>query len=495
MNTHALPLVAAIAAALSSASPAVTAASVPVTSCADDGSAGTLRSAILTEAHDGDTIDMTGLTCGTITLGSVIDTSDDAYFAVAALTLVGPGRDRLVISGNDQTSLFRFPAFYGFPRQVTLRDLTIAHGDDVEGRYGGGGCVYATGDVTLDRVTITDCHARWTAEYPGRTRGGALLASWLVMTDSTISNSTAANDSGGTAAGGGAWVGGATLVDSSISGNGAIADIGVDGLGNITAGGGLYVAAAPLLLVNSTVSGNTVETTDVTGNGVGGGLLAMNDVQVLGSTISGNVADGDGGGIYKRLGAVYDRSVVVVMNSTIAGNSAGGVGGALASQRSATLLNATVASNDSGNGGALMFQLAGHGYNEGNGTLYLGSSIVAGNLAGAGSPFAAGIAADDTLTILGNSDLIVDAAPDLVLPPGTIAGDPMLLPLTWNGGPTQTMALAAGSPARDAGSNATGFTSDQRGAPWARTYGVTTDIGAYEVQPTPDVIFTSGFDD
>jgi hypothetical protein len=40
---------------------------LPVTSCADDNGAGTFRS-VVTSALDGDTIDLTGLTCGTITL-------------------------------------------------------------------------------------------------------------------------------------------------------------------------------------------------------------------------------------------------------------------------------------------------------------------------------------------------------------------------------------------------------------------------------------------
>src|SRR5678815_4033512 len=40
---------------------------LPVTSCADDGSAGTLRM-VVEAAGEGDTIDLSGLTCSTITL-------------------------------------------------------------------------------------------------------------------------------------------------------------------------------------------------------------------------------------------------------------------------------------------------------------------------------------------------------------------------------------------------------------------------------------------
>src|SRR3569833_1247464 len=43
------------------------AVTTPVTSCADDGSAGTLRS-VVTGANDGDTVDLRGLACGPIVL-------------------------------------------------------------------------------------------------------------------------------------------------------------------------------------------------------------------------------------------------------------------------------------------------------------------------------------------------------------------------------------------------------------------------------------------
>jgi len=66
-------------------------------------------------------------------------------------------------------------------------------------------------------------------------------------------------------------------------------------------------------------------------------------------------------------------------------------------------------------------------------------------------------------------------------------------PLAYNGGPTQTMALLDGSCAIDAGPDAMplpgGVSTDQRGL--LRPYGVSADIGAYELQP--DVIFADGF--
>jgi hypothetical protein len=60
--------------------------------------------------------------------------------------------------------------------------------------------------------------------------------------------------------------------------------------------------------------------------------------------------------------------------------------------------------------------------------------------------------------------------------------DPMLMPLAFNLGPTNTCALAKGSPAIDNGdTSAAAGKTDQRGLP--RVYGPNVDIGAYEAQP------------
>jgi REP element-mobilizing transposase RayT len=61
---------------------------------------------------------------------------------------------------------------------------------------------------------------------------------------------------------------------------------------------------------------------------------------------------------------------------------------------------------------------------------------------------------------------------------GNLDADPLLDPLTDNGGATPTMALGAGSPAIDAGSDANCPATDQRGL--TRPEGSHCDIGAYE---------------
>ena len=76
-----------------------------------------------------------------------------------------------------------------------------------------------------------------------------------------------------------------------------------------------------------------------------------------------------------------------------------------------------------------------------------------------------------------NGNLIVSG-------PNLTNGTPLLAPLGNYGGPTQTMPPLPGSPAIDAATNGTGFTTDQRG--FARVVGAFADLGAAEfgVPPT-----------
>src|SRR5262249_23207191 len=94
----------------------------------------------------------------------------------------------------------------------------------------------------------------------------------------------------------------------------------------------------------------------------------------------------------------------------------------------------------------------------------IGDTIVAGNIA-SNAPDVSGTVTDDRgYNLIGNRDGAngFTAAGDQV---GTAAGpiDPLLAPLGDYGGPTQTMALRAGSPAIATGVAIAGVTTDQRG--------------------------------
>jgi aspartate kinase len=117
------------------------------------------------------------------------------------------------------------------------------------------------------------------------------------------------------------------------------------------------------------------------------------------------------------------------------------------------------------------------------------SSIVAGNHVPDGATSEEIVTLHD---ITGSHDLIGSA--NVALPGDTIGGDPMLAPLADNGGPTQTHALLAGSPAIDTGSNIARLDTDQRGGSYVRVAGAAPDIGAFEAQGAPDAIFGNGFD-
>ncbi|MFO1506583.1 MAG: choice-of-anchor Q domain-containing protein [Lysobacterales bacterium] len=487
-----LPLAICVGLLLVAAHPSQ-AATLPVTSCADDGSPGTLRS-VMYSAHNHDVVDLTRLTCSTITLTQgEIDVSWIGSHRLAFITIDGPGRDQLTVVGAGPTRVFAFGDSY-YQSQAEINDLTITHSGPANTWPA---CVLGiSGVLALNRVTVTGCHAH-TPDFPYvGIIAGAVGAAQLVMSDSTVSNSSFTAYGNDIATGGGITISElGVIVDSAVVSNQAIAavEFGYGGTAYPTSGGGIY-SDGDLLIVNSTIAGNSVEVTNPGEDGVGGGLFVRGTLTMIDSTVSGNTVDGMGAGLYKAsIAPGFDRGTTVsIQNSTIAGNSAGGAGGALASQRPVWLANSTIASNYSGAGGAVLFVHS--GTYPGSGRLELESTIIGSNTTGPAATYAADLATDDVLTVTGAHSLVVAPAAGIVLPPDTLHDDPRLLPLDWNGGSVQTLALAPGSPAIDAGSNPLGLSTDERGAGYVRESGAAPDIGAFEVQPGPDPIFAGGFD-
>jgi len=85
------------------------------------------------------------------------------------------------------------------------------------------------------------------------------------------------------------------------------------------------------------------------------------------------------------------------------------------------------------------------------------------------------------LTITSKNDLSGDASCVFTDAASKKSTHPLLGALADNAGETDTMALAAGSPAIDAGTAEGCPATDQRGV--ARPVGAACDIGAYEYQP------------
>ena len=204
-------------------------------------------------------------------------------------------------------------------------------------------------------------------------------------------------------------------------------------------GGGIYNVGT-LTLTNSTVSGNTAPSN-------GGGIYNYSTLTLTNSTVSGNAAPTDGGGIYNFGGTL------TLTNSTVSGNTAtssgGGIYNSSHSYTLATLTNSTITNNSAGSGSGGGIARAGSTSNFVN----LKNTIVANSTSGGNCL--------GTMASNGNN-LDSDGTCGLAGPTDQTNTNPQLGPLADNGGPTQTHALLAGSPAIDAGNNAGCPATDQR---------------------------------
>lgn len=172
-----------------------------------------------------------------------------------------------------------------------------------------------------------------------------------------------------------------------------------------------------------TVSGNSASRVFTLSNGVTGALLNL-------AVINGYAYD-DGG--------IYSPGTLTLTNVTLSGNSVFGYGGGV--------------------------------YN--GGTLMVGNTVLANSVAG-------GDCVNDGSIIPSGVNWVEDGSCTIS---GALTGDPLLGPLANNGGPTQTMALLAGSPAINAGDNTICAAPpvnglDQRGV--KRPQELICDIGAFE---------------
>jgi len=403
-----------------------------VTSCADDDGSGTLRAAIAA-ASDGDSIDLTGLTCGSITL-----TQGAIPVLLNDVTLLGPSASALAIDGASADRVLIHPG----SGTLRIQGLTVRRGAVSATGYHvtGGGCIASAGYVILDHGAVSDCRSTAEGVY-----GGGVFAYGLTLYTSTLSGSIArgSNPGTGTAAfGGGAYVGSLTLVDSTVTGNRAEHDL----------------------------------TTGQSSYDIGGGAFTLNGASVRGSTIDSNYAYGIGGGL-----SVFGGPITIV-NSTISGNTAQtrfGGGLDLRVFYGAAISATTVAENHAPSGGGIYFR----GIETG---ITVQSSLLADN--SAASAAAADVGSAAGATVAGSNNLIVAAAPAMMLPADTLHVSPQLLPLASNGGPTRTHALPPQSPAIDAGNSIAGLEFDQRGSGFPRVTGGGPDIGAFEAPlPLPPV--------
>lgn len=340
--------------------------------------------------------------------------------------------------------------------------------------YGGGLAV--AGD-RYEAINIID--SSFTANSVGEGIGGGIAMTLEnVNAPIRIHNTQITNNTSNGSVGG-------LLLSTYYSGRGANATDGSAPDGATR--GGNYGFYSSVTISDSTIAGNTAD--DDTGgmrffDPEGNYALTVDN-----TTISGNTAtNGNAGGIY----AYSEDGTILIRNSTISGNMAGeGSGGGmrLTGADGVFIANSTIASNTASRyGGGIYANIQGGTRGGGTYGFTIGSSIVAGNTSGSGN---ANLANEGT-----NFDLLFSLLDDSAGAPindngfNVLDQDPLLGALASNGGPTQTHALMAGSPAINTGLNFAASVNDQRLTGFPRTVGTRTDMGAFEAVSNPALLTT-----
>src|SRR5262249_21673821 len=236
--------------------------------------------------------------------------SEHAVFNRGSLTL-----GRVVVTGNligehDPSGHHAGPV-YNAGVTLVVQDSRITNNRVQTSGYtytldgGGGGIWNAAGTLTVANSTVAN-NTVWQFG-PDATVGGGIanLGGTATITGSTITGNDAHYGAGVYSSGSGTL----TVSASLISGNGA-PTVFVAGL----LGGGIYVGGnGTATITDSTVSGNAAL-------GAGGGIYVRAvTLALLNSTVANNQVDGDGGSPAQGGGIFVDwRSAVTVVNSTIA---------------------------------------------------------------------------------------------------------------------------------------------------------------------------------
>jgi CSLREA domain-containing protein len=337
------------------------------------------------------------------------------------------------------------------PPRVVMRDVEVRAGTLGGSSRGGGVANY--GDLEMTDTSVHDNRASW----GGGVAGG--IAATTTLTDVSISDNAA------TDLGGGIHLvpeSTAHVIRTQIVRNTATWDGG--GVGNF----GTFHASEATVARNSAKAGGggvyngglgsaevTASSLSANTSANGGGALNLGTLIVTDSTIDGNEAAGQGGGGIKS----NQGGSALLRNTTISGNTANISGGGISNAGTLTLDSVTLSGNNAAAGTSLTNI---------TGTVTIGNSVLAstgGNCSGAVTSVGHNLDSGGTCSLSASADLT--------------GVNPLLGPLTANGGPTATHALLASSPARDAGAaGADCPATDQRGI--KRPQGPACDIGAYE---------------
>lgn len=396
----------------------------------------TLREAVIAaNRHRGpDTIELRSRKRYELTLESTGEdraANGDLDITSGPLLIAHPGGGRATIDANRKDRVFDVGN-----ATTTLDKLTIiggsSHRNDADGD-GGGIVVGDLGDAPLTILRSRIIHNR--APWMGGNGGGIDSdSSRLVkIVDSEVSN----NDSGGNGGGVEASPDGQVVIQRTTIANNKAAQ-----------GGGVMVFGPPVRIVDSTIANNVAAASpDVEGDGGGVYIDNRGRLELTNSTVAGNGAYTSGGGIFADAGGHASISF-----STIARNRADSDG------------------RFGGTTGGVHLRTTGVSVPA---RARVANSIVALNVE------VGGVAADcGGIGFLGTAINLVSTTNQGSCSDGgtpIVAFNPLLGPLRSNGGPTQTIALLAGSPAVGAAGPGKTPARDQRGV--RRT---DPDLGSYE---------------
>jgi hypothetical protein len=424
---------------------------------------------------------------------NLVDGANALPSVVTEIAIVGNGS---TISRSD--SPVGVPPFRLFhvsdTGSLAIEGLTLSNGDvaEFDNPNARGGGILSHGLLTLSAVTFQGNTAR---------AGGGVFASLghLDVIDSDFFGNTT-NIPNGSGGGGiffflstGSVSGSSFYLNQSLSGGGAIA-IGLpedesmlikdsDFLFNsapaATGGAVQMIDGAHVDIEHSQFVGNTafqegavsiceesmrIDSSSFSLNSNGAvGITCANTGEMLveNSTFAFNQAVNDPNSVLNPRAAALNAvgGTLTVVNSTFSANAGTAINTALGTAATTTILHSTITDSQgyAGAGGLMTFD---------NGVLNLVNTIVANSTSGADCV---------NLGTLGASigSLVEDGSCS-----ASMAGDPKLDALADNGGPTETHALFAGSPAIDMAWSAECTPEDQRGV--ARPIGAGCDIGAYE---------------
>ena len=426
-------------------------------------------------------IPMTQPNCDAATGRCTINLTQALPDITDSVEITGPGADNLTVQRNSQDTFRIFTILNFTVGPVTISGLTISNGASLptltDNDINGGGVL----NRINNRLNIINCTLSGNVADG---KGGAIAnqSGTVNITGSTLTGNSSVGvgvDDGGGAISNFASpnLGTVNVTNSTISCNNA---------GNFGAG---IANQGTLVITNSNISDNSFLSTPMAWNRGGGIYSRFGRVTIINSTLSGNSA-GSGGGIW----TVSPNSPLNVINSTLFANSSRADGGGAIHNTgvngTTNITNSTISGNSSGtNGGGI--------FNFNSSIVNVKSSIIANNTATTSDPDVSGAFQSQNFNLIGKTDGSTGFTQPADLT-GTVAAplDPKLDPLGLqdNGGPTQTIALLAGSPAIDKGTAAglTGaLTTDQRGAGFPRTLDEPsvpnaddgTDTGAFELQP------------